>query len=265
MEILRCENVSKTFYRKKESFFGKPSEVHAVKGVSFVLEEGKTLGIVGESGSGKSTLARCIMGLYSDVGGKITLMGKNITNLSQREMLPYRKVMQMIFQDPYSSLNPRMTCGENIGETLYNQGVRRKELEERTLITMEQCGLLREYYPRYPHEFSGGQRQRIAIARALITSPKLILCDEPTSALDVSIQAQIINLLEDLQEEMGLSYIFISHDLAVVEHISDDVAVMYLGEVVETGTKKEIYGNPKHPYTKTLLSAIPVSHPKYRS
>lgn len=266
MEILRCEHVKKSFPIKgTKRLFGKPKTVKAVDNVSLTLEEGETLGIVGESGSGKSTLARCIMRLYDDVEGKIVLLGTDITNLSQKELRPHRKEMQMIFQDPYSSLNPRMTAGEIIGENLRTQGdVTGPELKKRTLETMELCGLSEYHYPRYPHEFSGGQRQRISIARALITNPKLVIADEPTSALDVSIQAQIINLLEDLQEELGLSYIFISHDLAVVEHISTRVAVMYRGKIVESGDKEEIYHHPKHEYTKTLLSAIPVSHPAMR-
>ncbi|MDO5713526.1 MAG: ATP-binding cassette domain-containing protein [Tissierellia bacterium] len=267
MEILRCEHVKKFFPMKgsKKSIFGKPDMVKAVNDVSFVLKEGETLGIVGESGSGKSTLARCIMRLYDNVEGKIELLGKDITHLSQKELRPYRKHMQMIFQDPYSSLNPRMTAGEIIGENLKNQGnIHGAELRQRTLETMELCGLSKYHYPRYPHEFSGGQRQRISIARALITNPKLVIADEPTSALDVSIQAQIINLLKDLQDELSLSYIFISHDLAVVEHISTKVAVMYLGKIVEAGEKEEIYHHPKHEYTKTLLSAIPISHPGMR-
>lgn len=243
-------------------FKSKGSEVRAVDGVSFDLKENETLAIVGESGSGKSTIARCIMNLYEGIEGKAFYMGKNIYEMTNIEEVEYRKQVQMIFQDPYSSLNPRMKTGQIVGEGARNiSGLRDKELKERVLETMELSGLSSFTYDRYPHEFSGGQRQRIAIARALAPHPKLIIADEPTSALDVSIQAHIINLLNELKEKMNLSMIFISHDLAVVEHVADRVAVMYHGKIVEIAKTKEIFENPVHPYTRRLLSAIPKQNP----
>ncbi|MCD1147390.1 ATP-binding cassette domain-containing protein [Peptoniphilus sp. KCTC 25270] len=262
--LLRVENVSKSFPIGRKTIFGKEQQkLQAVKNVSFQIKEGETLGIVGESGSGKSTLARCIMRLYDDVEGKIYFEDKNILEASKEELREIRKEIQMIFQDPYSSLNPRMTAGQIVSEPLINLGIR-ENIKERVMETIKLCGLDEHHYYRYPHEFSGGQRQRLGIARALIVQPKLIVADEPTSALDVSIQAQIINLLEELQEKLGLSYIFISHNLAVVEHISDKVGVMLKGEMVEMGEKEGIYKNPQHDYTKTLLRAIPVEHPSQR-
>lgn len=263
--LLELKDVKKYFPIKGKGIFrGKVGDVKAVDGVSFQLMEKETLGVVGESGSGKSTLARTIIRLYDGIQGEILFQGKDIANLSSRELNPIRENMQMIFQDPYSSLNPKMTAGEIIGETLVNNKFKgsKKELKQKVIETMELCGLPSYHYGRYPHEFSGGQRQRIGIARALIIKPKLIIADEPTSALDVSIQAQIINLLTDLQKELDFSYIFISHDLGVVEYISTKVAVMYLGNFVEMASKEELYKNTMHPYTKSLLSAVPISNPK---
>lgn len=254
-EILKIRNLKKYFHKKKIL-------TKALDNVSLDLFEGETLGIVGESGSGKSTLARCILNLYNDVEGKIEFQGKDIKNLKNEELKKYRGQVQMIFQDPYSSLNPRRKTGQIVGEGLINiEKLRGKELKEKVLETMEICGLPKYTYERYPHEFSGGQRQRIGIARALAVNPKLIVADEPTSALDVSIQAHIINLLNQLKEKMSLSIIFISHDLAVVEHIADRIAVMYLGQIVEMAPTKELFENPMHPYTRVLLSAIPKQNP----
>ncbi|MDO5037385.1 MAG: ATP-binding cassette domain-containing protein [Tissierellia bacterium] len=261
--ILQVNHLSKSFTSGGGLLGKKKSQVQAVKDVSFDLRQGESLGIVGESGSGKSTLARCLMGLYPDVKGEALFLGHDLLKMDQKEEKILRRDIQMIFQDPYSSLNPRMKAGQIIGEPLKNL-TQEKNLKDRVLEVMEKCGLGPHHYDRYPHEFSGGQRQRIAIARALVVSPKLIIADEPTSALDVSIQAQIINLLEDLQEDLGLSYIFISHDLAVVEHISDRVGVMYLGQLVELADKEDIYQNPQHDYTKNLLKAIPINHPRER-
>lgn len=264
MELLRLENVTKDFpIGRKPIFSGKQKTFRAVDNVSFSLGEKETLGIVGESGSGKSTLARCILKLYDDIEGKIIFQDKDILQTDKKEMLDVRKEIQMIFQDPYSSLNPRMTAGQIIAEPLVNLGFK-GDLRKEALKMLLMCGLSKHHYERYPHEFSGGQRQRIGIARALIVKPKLVLADEPTSALDVSIQAQIMNLLEDLQEEMNLSYIFISHNLAVVEHISDRVGVMYKGKIVELNDREEIYRNPQDDYTKKLLSAIPAERPSPR-
>lgn len=253
--ILEIKNLSMTFKNKDKV-------VNAVDGVSFDLKEGETLGIVGESGSGKSTIARCIMNLYENISGKVMYMGKNIFEMESAELKEYRKQVQMIFQDPYSSLNPRMKTGTIIAEGVRNiNGLRGKELKKRVIETMELSGLSSFSYDKYPHEFSGGQRQRIAIARALAPRPRLIIADEPTSALDVSIQAHIINLLNELKEKMNLSMIFISHDLAVIEHIADRVAVMYHGKLVEIATTEELFKNPVHPYTRRLLSAIPKQNP----
>lgn len=236
--------------------------VRAVDGLTFQIREGETLGLVGESGCGKSTTARAIVGLVKPTGGTIRLQGESIGGLSDRSMLPHRRVVQMVFQDPFASLNPRMTVGGIIGEPMRVHGLASgKDCKLEVLRLMELVGLNPRFLNRYPHEFSGGQRQRIGIARALAVDPKLILCDEPVSALDVSIQAQIINLMMDLQQRLGLSYLFIAHDLSVVRHIADRVGVMYLGRIVELADASELYANPVHPYTEALLSAVPVPDP----
>ena len=245
------------------NFFGKPTKyLHAVDGVSFKIERGKTLGIVGESGCGKTTMGRTILRLHDVTGGEVWFKGEKISDLSDREFDKLRPQMQMIFQDPYASLSPRLTVGEIIGEAAREHKiVSQSEYKDYILSVMKMCGLQPHYFERYPHEFSGGLRQRICIARALALKPDLVVCDEPVSALDVSIQAQIINMLKELQAELGLTYVFISHDLSVVKHISDQVGVMYLGSMVEFGAKEQIFNNTLHPYTKALFSAVPVPNP----
>jgi oligopeptide transport system ATP-binding protein len=234
----------------------------AVDGVSFFVRRGETLGLVGESGCGKTTTGRAILQLYRPTGGDVYFEGENLCKLKAEPLRRMRRKMQMIFQDPYASLNPRMTVGDIVGEPLEVHDIARgKEQREMVMNLLEKVGLNRYFVNRYPHEFSGGQRQRIGVARALAVNPDFIVCDEPISALDVSIQAQIINLLEDLQRELGLTYLFIAHDLSVVRHISDRVAVMYLGKIVELTSRDELYNNPKHPYTKALLSAVPIPDP----
>ena len=251
--ILEVNNLTK--------FFNTPAGLlHAVDGVSFKIEEGKTLGIVGESGCGKSTTGRTNLKLIEPTSGKIIFDGKDITNYRRRRMRPLRQEMQMIFQDPFSSLDPRQTVMQLISEPIIEHRLLKgkKEIERRTLELMSTVGLAERYINVYPHELDGGRRQRIGIARALAVEPKLIVCDEPVSALDVSIQAQILNLLRELQEKMGLTYIFITHDLSVVKYFSDDIAVMYLGQMVEKAPSDILFKNPMHPYTKALLSAIPL-------
>lgn len=260
--LLEVRNLKKNFV-VGTNFFGKPVKfLKAVDNVSFSLKKGKTLGIVGESGCGKTTMGRTILRLHDVTDGEVIFKGEDITKLSDREFDKLRPNMQMIFQDPYASLSPRMTVGEIIGEAPRQHGlVTQANFREYVLDVMKMCGLQPHYFDRYPHEFSGGQRQRICIARALALKPDLVICDEPVSALDVSIQAQIINMLKDLQKQLGLTYVFISHDLSVVKHISDEVGVMYLGSMVEYGSKERIFNNTLHPYTKALFSAVPVPNP----
>ena len=247
--------------RNLKKYFKTPrGMLHAVDDVSFSIEKGHTLGIVGESGCGKTTTGRCILRLVEPTSGEIFFEGKDITKLGRGEMKKLRKDMQIIFQDPFSSLDPRYTINQTLTETLKINKIctGKKELENRVLELMETVGLAERLINTYPHELDGGRRQRIGIARALAMEPKFIVCDEPVSALDVSIQAQILNLLEDLQEKLGLSYIFITHDLAVVNHFADEIAVMYLGQIVEKAPTEELFNNPVHPYTRALLSAIPI-------
>ncbi len=253
----------KKYFVVDKNLFGKPTKfLRAVDGVSFTLEKGKTLGIVGESGCGKTTMGRTLLRLYDITDGEIYFNGKEVSKISNREFEKLRPKMQMIFQDPYASLSPRMRVGEIIGEAALEHGIVDKaHYREYVLSVMKMCGLQPHYYERYPHEFSGGQRQRICIARALALKPDFVVCDEPVSALDVSIQAQVINMLQDLQNELGLSYVFITHDISVVKHISDDIGVMYLGKMVEYASKEQIFNNTLHPYTKALFSAVPVPDP----
>ena len=260
--ILEVKNLQ-TYFPIKKNIWGKPTVyLKAVDDVSFSLERNTTIGVVGESGCGKTTLGRTILRLYDPNGGKIYFNGDDITNLNRKQMLKYRTDIQLIFQDPYSSLPPRMTIGNIIAEAVRVHNIVPKDkVIPYVRHIMKQCGLQRQYYDRYPHEFSGGQRQRICIARALAVKPKLVVCDEPVSALDVSIQAQIINLLKELQEKMGLTYVFISHDLSVVKYITDKIMVMYLGNVMEMGDTDALFAKPLHPYTKALFSAVPIPDP----
>lgn len=262
-DVLLQVNNLKKYFPVEKNFFGKPLKfLKAVDGISFTLKKGKTLGIVGESGCGKSTMGRSLLRLYDGVQGEIFFEGQDVAKLKNREFDKLRPNMQMIFQDPYASLSPRLTVGEIIGESARQHHlVDKAGFHDYVLNVMDMCGLQPHYFERYPHEFSGGQRQRICIARALALQPKLVVCDEPVSALDVSIQAQVINMLIELREKLGLTYIFISHDLSVVKHISDDVGVMYLGNIVEYGSKESVFTKTLHPYTKALFSAVPVPNP----
>jgi peptide/nickel transport system ATP-binding protein len=260
--ILKVTGLTKHFAGNKHGLFGKADVIHAVDGLSFELAQGEALGLVGESGCGKSTTGRLITRLLEPTSGKIEFEGQDITHLSNNDLRPIRTQLQMIFQDPYSSLNPRHTVGTIVGtpfkiSKVTPEGGVKKQVQE----LLEIVGLNPEHYNRYPHEFSGGQRQRIGIARALALRPKVIVADEPVSALDVSIQAQIINLMKDLQKDFGLTFVFIAHDLAVVRHFAQRVAVMYLGNIVEIADRDSLYSNPKHPYTKALLSAVPEADP----
>ncbi len=264
-QVLDVVDLKKHFPVKKGLLRRTVGQVYAVDGVSFSIGEGETLGLVGESGCGKSTVARTVLRLIEPTAGSILLDGNDVTRLGKSAMRPYRRQMQMIFQDPFSSLNPRMSAGDIVGEPLSVHGLASgKDKEALTAEIFDQVGLRRSQMRAFPHEFSGGQRQRISIARALALNPRLIVADEPVSALDVSIQAQVINLMMDLQREKRLSYLFIAHDLAVVEHISHRIAVMYLGRIVEYADKKTLFTQPKHPYTEALLSAVPVPNPKLR-
>ncbi|PIB26641.1 oligopeptide ABC transporter ATP-binding protein OppF [Amylibacter kogurei] len=264
--LLKVENLRVSFHIKSEGDmpWTKPRELHAVGGVDFELKQGETLGIVGESGCGKSTLARALIRMVPGSGNVVWMGGDNLLNVSKSKMMNYRSEIQMVFQDPLASLNPRMTVGQIIAEPLrtHQPNLGNAEVKERVKKMMQQVSLLPNQINRYPHEFSGGQCQRIGIARALIVEPKLIICDEPVSALDVSIQAQVINLLMELQRKMGLSLIFIAHDLSVVKHISNRVMVLYLGKVMEVADRNDLYDNPRHPYTQALISAVPIPDPE---
>ncbi len=270
-KLLEVNNLKKYFPIRKGFFRSLAGYVKAVDGVNFFIREGETLGLVGESGCGKTTTGRVILRAYEPTDGEVWFKDRNlgrvnIPDLDKQQLKRIRQNMQMIFQDPYSSLNPRMTLLQIVGEPLLVNGVARgSELKDRVAELLRVVGLRPEYMIRYPHAFSGGQRQRIGIARALALNPQLIVCDEPVSALDVSIQAQILNLLQDLQAEFHLTYLFIAHDLSVVEHISDRVAVMYVGKLVEMAETEELYGNPLHPYTEALMSAVPKPDPRYKA
>ncbi|MCF3943741.1 ABC transporter ATP-binding protein [Oceanobacillus alkalisoli] len=261
--LVEVKNLKKHYKDSSRSLFKRnQSVVKAVDNVSFTIEEGETFGLVGESGSGKSTIGRSILRLTDITDGEILYKGKSVHQLSKQELREHRKSFQFVFQDPFSSLNPRIRIGDAIGEALLDHGLAtKKEIREKVLEVLNLCGLAPYHIDRFPHEFSGGQRQRIGIARAIIMDPEFIVADEPVSGLDVSIQAQIINLFSDLQEKKQLTYLFISHDLSVVEHIATRVGVLYLGTLMELGSRDEIYENPLHPYTKSLLSAIPIPDP----
>ncbi|MBQ9494474.1 MAG: ATP-binding cassette domain-containing protein [Treponema sp.] len=267
-KILEVKNLQMHFFEGREGIVGgKKKYIYAIDGIDFEIGKGETLGLVGESGCGKSTVVRTVAQLYKPTGGTVLLDGKDLTKMTKAEMIAARKDMQLVFQDPYSSLDPRLTTMEIIAEPMriYKKrgllAMSEAEIQSRVEHLMELVGLSRFFKNRFPHEFSGGQRQRIGIARALALKPRLILADEPVSALDVSIQAQVLNLFNDIQKEMGLSYLFIAHDLAVIKYISDRIAVMYLGKIVEEGGYKDLYDKPLHPYTKALLSAVPIPDP----
>src|SRR6056297_3416863 len=261
--LLEVNNLKKYFPVKAGIFKRTVAHVKAVDDISFAVKEGETLGLVGESGCGKSTTGRTILRLLEATEGEVIFEGKDVMALNKTQLREIRRDMQIIFQDPYASLNPRMTVADIVGEPLdiHKLAANKKERNKRVVEILENVGLGEEYMNRYPHEFSGGQRQRIGVARALAVDPKLIIADEPVSALDVSVQAQVINLMQDLQKEFALTYLFIAHDLSVVKHISDRIAVMYLGKIVEVADKKELFADPLHPYTQSLLSAIPIADP----
>lgn len=261
--LLEVRNLQKHFVLKSGITKAQRVVLKAVDGISFVIKKGETFGLVGESGCGKSTTGRTIVRLYEPTGGSILFDGQDISKIPAKNMLPFRKRIQMIFQDPYASLNTRMTISDIIGEGIdIHTNLRGEAKQKRIYDLLEKVGLKKEHASRYPHEFSGGQRQRIGIARALAVEPDLIICDEPISALDVSIQAQVVNMLEDLQDELGLTYLFIAHDLSMVKHISDRIGVMYLGHMMEVAESNELYRKPMHPYTQSLLSAIPIPDPR---
>ena len=261
MSLLEVRNLRKSF-RTTDSFGGKKGRLVAVDDVSFTLEKGETLGLVGESGCGKSTTGKLIMQLQQAEQGQVLFDGTDLTALPPRQMRPYRRQLQMIFQDPFSSLNPRMTVGEILSEPfIIHKLAPARQIRDRVMQLLDRVGLTSEHEQRYPHEFSGGQRQRVGIARALAVRPKLIIADEPVSALDLSVQAQILNLLREIQREHNLSYLFIAHDLAVIEHVSDRIAVMYLGKIVELTSADQLYRTPRHPYTEALLNAVPIPDP----
>ncbi|MCS5420700.1 MULTISPECIES: ABC transporter ATP-binding protein [Psychrilyobacter] len=261
--LIEIKNLKKYFSKNKGFFKKKMQHLKAVDDVSFHIKKGETFGLVGESGCGKSTTGRTIIRLYDVTGGDIIYDGKNISHLNERELEPYRRKIQMIFQDPYASLNTRMTVGDIIGEPLDIHNLAKGEARQKRIYELlDTVGLSKEHASRYPHEFSGGQRQRIGIARALAVEPEFIICDEPISALDVSIQAQVVNMLDDLQKKLGLTYLFIAHDLSMVKHISDRIGVLYLGKMVEIAESDPLYDKPIHPYTRALLSSIPIPDPE---
>jgi len=264
--LLQVENLHRVYTMPREKLFGPPPQVHALNGVSFTIEAGRSLGVVGESGSGKSTLARLVMALDKPTQGSVRLDGRDLHALPHEDLRRARRDFQMVFQDPYGSLDPRQTVQRIVCEPLSAQGdVSRDEQHRRAAEVLEAVGLRRADLGKYPHEFSGGQRQRIAIARALITRPRLIVADEPVSALDVSVQAQVLNLMQDLQAEFGITYMLISHDLAVVHHLCDDVAVLWQGRIVEQGPPERLFSAAEHPYTQTLLAAVPEAEPPSRT
>jgi ABC-type oligopeptide transport system ATPase subunit len=262
--LLEVENLVKDYSLPRERLFEAPGQVHALRGVSFTIEAGRSLGVVGESGSGKSTLARLVMALDPPTSGRVRLLGKDLHALPREELRLARRDFQMVFQDPYGSLDPRQAVERIVSEPLAAQGASRDEQRQRASEALQAVGLRANDLRKYPHEFSGGQRQRIAIARALITRPRLIVADEPVSALDVSVQAQVLNLMQDLQAEFGITYMLISHDLAVVQHLCDDVAVLWQGRIVEQGPPGRLFAQPQHEYTRTLVEAVPEPEPPAR-
>jgi ABC-type glutathione transport system ATPase component len=259
--LLRVENLVREYTLPREKLTQAPPKVHALNGVSFTIEAGRSLGIVGESGSGKSTLARLVMALDKPTAGNVKLLGRDLHALPREELRQARRDIQMVFQDPYGSLDPRQTVAQIVAEPLAAQGASRDEQHQRAADVLASVGLRSSDLGKYPHEFSGGQRQRIAIARALVTRPRLIVADEPVSALDVSVQAQVLNLMQDLQAQFGITYMLISHDLAVVQHLCDDVAVLWQGRIVEQGPPERLFRDAQHPYTRALLEAVPEPEP----